>query len=842
MRRLVKLCAACAAALSIPVMIGTDTAHSVGNTSFDLGSGASTYVTISDTPALRLSDNFTIEAWVYLRDNTNETIIDKGPVYSYLFQIYPNGQSGLGLYGGFGGNYQWVYSSAVTLPQNQWNHVAITFTNATNGLKFYANGNLVSEHTPAGALVSSLGDVNLGRQEPGGCNCNLLNGRLDEVRIWSTARTQAQLQSTMGVEPPSDSAGLIAYWDFNDGSGSTVTNRTSGAGMNGTIVNFPGNSPWVAGVPRTSSTAAASGLGDALDNFVWGPSPQSSSNPWQYFEIPDDLSSATLLANWQKTGNEVVSHQNQWDNNRVNGNYPFVQYIHSPVTSAFGGSAALMLHADDSNKRASVGWKNTTGSTATIDLDATLKFAYPGNNFNGATYALHRGLSGTARYLLLDSGTMSTGSVATVTLDRSVEIQNGELIYLSVGNNGQYWWDHTIVTMSVAIPTPVNTVAPAVTGTVEPGETLSASSGTWTGSPSSFAYQWKRSTTANGSYSNIGGATANSYPLTNADNGYYFKVAVTASNAGGTSSAVLSSATGVVATTTSTTTSTTTTIWSTTSTVSPTTTAVRGTTTTVAQTVSVTTTTSSVSSVVPTAETTSGSVVSTETSLAGRDTIPQMTTPTFAPGSLSGTASRAATSTTAAPTTTLPPTTTIAVVTPVIGDVASGSAEVRIGGATEPSTVRREEGRLVVSAGGLTTSLAAVDDDGLVASLDENGNVRLRPGGKVRVELDGYAPETDVQAWLFSDPIRLGVIRTSATGTVSGDFALPDDVENGEHRMALVAAGADGNPVTVTIGVMVGQSEGGSGVTVWLIVLPIVLAVTGALMIPATRRRRESKA
>lgn len=812
-RRLAVAAAACIASAVIPVATGGDIARTVGNTSFDLGSGASTYVSIADSPALRLSDNFTIEAWVYLRDSGNETIIDKGPVYSYLFQIYPNGQSGLGLYAGYGGSYQWVYSSAVTLPQNQWNHVAVTFTNGANGLKFYANGNLVSQHTPAGALISSNGDVNLGRQEPGGCNCNLLQGRLDEVRIWSTARSQAELQSTMAIAPASDTSGLVAYWDFNDGAGSTVANRTSGSGMNGTIVNFPGNSPWVSGVPRVASGPSNSGLGSALANFVWGPSSQSSSNTWQYFEIPDDLSSATLLADWQRTGNEVVGHQNQWDNNRVNGSYPFVQYIQSPTSSAFGGDAKLMLHADNSNKRSALGWKNTTGATLTVDVDASLKFAYPSNNTDGATFALHRGLSGTPRYSLVTSGTLPSQSSSTFTIDESVQLQAGELVYLSVGNNGQYFWDHTIVDMSVNVAVPSVTAAPTVSGTAAPGQTLNATNGTWTGSPSTHAFQWKRASTVSGVYSDVVGANSNSYTLTGADVGYFFKVSVVASNVGGNSAPALSAATGLVSVPTTTTTTTTTTTAAT---------------TTVAPAVSTTSTVvASGSTVAP-----DPGLTVTATTLAGQSGVPRTTTPTFAPGSLTAVAS----TTTVAPTTT----TTTTVPAPVVGQVEAGAAEVRIGDSTEPVTVRREENRLVVSAGDLTASVAALDGDGAVAALDENGNVRLAAGGRIRIELDGFAAGAGVEAWLFSDPVRLGTATTSSTGTLSEVFVVPVDVEDGEHRVAVVAGDGSGETVTVTVGVMVGQWDSGPGIAVWLIVVPIVLAVLGALVIPATRRRRRT--
>jgi len=57
-------------------------------------------------------------------------------------------------------------------------------------------------------------------------------------------------------------------------------------------------------------------------------------------------------------------------------------------------------------------------------------------------------------------------------------------------------------TASVAGNAPVNTVAPAVTGTAQARQTLTTTNGTWTGVPTpTFTYQWQFGTT------NISGAT-----------------------------------------------------------------------------------------------------------------------------------------------------------------------------------------------------------------------------------------------------------------------------------------------------------------------------------------------
>jgi hypothetical protein len=77
---------------------------------------------------------------------------------------------------------------------------------------------------------------------------------------------------------------------------------------------------------------------------------------------------------------------------------------------------------------------------------------------------------------------------------------------------------------------PSNSVAPAITGTAQEGQTLTCSTGTWSGSPT-YTYQWKR----NGS--NIGSATNSTYTLVTADVGTSVKCTVTATNFLGSSTA-----------------------------------------------------------------------------------------------------------------------------------------------------------------------------------------------------------------------------------------------------------------------------------------------------------------
>jgi glucose/arabinose dehydrogenase len=94
-------------------------------------------------------------------------------------------------------------------------------------------------------------------------------------------------------------------------------------------------------------------------------------------------------------------------------------------------------------------------------------------------------------------------------------------------------------TYSAIAAAPSNAGAPTISGQARVDRTLTASTGTWSGSqPMSFAYQWRScASTAIGSCTDIAGATSNSYVPVQADIGLRLRVNVTATNTAGSASA-----------------------------------------------------------------------------------------------------------------------------------------------------------------------------------------------------------------------------------------------------------------------------------------------------------------
>lgn len=137
-----------------------------------------------------------------------------------------------------------------------------------------------------------------------------------------------------------------------------------------------------------------------------------------------------------------------------------------------------------------------------------------------------------------------TGS-ASVTAQGTVTCTFGSAIV--AGDQFSIPWTLTgespAATASNGPPTPVtapaNTALPAISGTPQVGQTLASSTGSWSGSPTSYAYAWSAGGTQ------VQAGTSNSYTAQAADVGKTITVSVTASNTAGSASAT-SAATSAV--------------------------------------------------------------------------------------------------------------------------------------------------------------------------------------------------------------------------------------------------------------------------------------------------------
>jgi len=86
---------------------------------------------------------------------------------------------------------------------------------------------------------------------------------------------------------------------------------------------------------------------------------------------------------------------------------------------------------------------------------------------------------------------------------------------------------------------PSNTAIPVISGTLNVGETLTTTNGTWDNSPTAYSYQWLRGG------ADISGATSNTYTLVGADEDEFISCKVTASNVYGSTDATSAQTTAI---------------------------------------------------------------------------------------------------------------------------------------------------------------------------------------------------------------------------------------------------------------------------------------------------------
>ncbi len=218
---------------------------------------------IQATLATAIGSPFTEEVWIYPTDAS----LDYRGVVGYhnaepkdrVPSIY---QRGYNVHFGFGDGTDWnsglTTSNPLTL--NKWNHIATTF-DGTN-YRVYVNGKEELNITSAAGKIP----VNNTNFRIGIVDNNFL-GKVDEVRIWSVARSAEDIRENMMHPLRGDEANLKAYYRFEEREGTTVFDLTSNA-QNGTMVSME------PATDRVASTAFNTWIGAESDSWStaanWG--------------------------------------------------------------------------------------------------------------------------------------------------------------------------------------------------------------------------------------------------------------------------------------------------------------------------------------------------------------------------------------------------------------------------------------------------------------------------------------------------------------------------------------------------------------------------------------------
>jgi Concanavalin A-like lectin/glucanases superfamily len=154
--------------------------------------GANALVTIADSPSLRLTNGMTLEAWVNptIVNRTWSDVIYKGNDNYYL-EATSSRKPPSPVGGGSTFGETW---GTAGLGANTWTHLAVTYDRVT--LRLYVNGVQVSSKARTQAIATSANPLQIGGDSLFG---QYFSGTIDEVRVYSSALSAAQVQADMAT-------------------------------------------------------------------------------------------------------------------------------------------------------------------------------------------------------------------------------------------------------------------------------------------------------------------------------------------------------------------------------------------------------------------------------------------------------------------------------------------------------------------------------------------------------------------------------------------------------------------------------------------------------------------
>ncbi len=169
-----------------------------------------------------------------------------------------------------------------TVNDGQWHNVALVIDGAAGTMTLYLDGQLVGSVSGSPQyLADSFNQIGTGYTDywpatPGGWYGFV--GQIDEVRVWSEARSAGEISQDMTTAPDGTEPGLEAYYPFDEGQGSTAYDQTPNHN-DGTLAGINGDLPtWIIG------SGQAIDLGD--DGITYNSSaPRQGPNNLQNFPI-----------------------------------------------------------------------------------------------------------------------------------------------------------------------------------------------------------------------------------------------------------------------------------------------------------------------------------------------------------------------------------------------------------------------------------------------------------------------------------------------------------------------------------------------------------------------------
>ncbi|HIA37023.1 MAG TPA: hypothetical protein EYN89_09930, partial [Flavobacteriales bacterium] len=204
---------------------------------------------------LSYSSAITLMCWInaadLVSDEWNNLIRQDWGEPNWLIQFYDFGTKlNFNIEDNTGTNFILNITVDPTTFENSWHHITATYDGSNQYL--YIDGVLAGTGSVSGGNVAFGGNSQpiyhaiASHSYPGNYN-ETFDGKIDEFTIWDIALDSTQIQTYMNCPPTGNEAGLVGYWNLEEGSGSTAVDQTLN-GNDGTI----DGATWSTDVPATN--------------------------------------------------------------------------------------------------------------------------------------------------------------------------------------------------------------------------------------------------------------------------------------------------------------------------------------------------------------------------------------------------------------------------------------------------------------------------------------------------------------------------------------------------------------------------------------------------------------
>lgn len=255
------------------------------------GTNGDDYVDLGDIPATSVK---TMECWVKFNDVIgSQELMNRSMLNNGIELLVYN--NNLAFFCMDGTNNSSVIYNSAGLVTGRWYHVAATWNGTDKStMRLYLDGKSVGTFNPGGQVLSGVSNTapsfKLGNWSQAG-SPRYFNGALDEVRIWDTERTQAQLQANMYQPLSLPQSGLLAYYMFDNGA--AIANGNN-AGRN-TVYDYSGN--------NRTGTVTNFALNGNVSNWT-----ESYAMVYPVMTSESAASASGFTANWNAPATGTVSH------------------------------------------------------------------------------------------------------------------------------------------------------------------------------------------------------------------------------------------------------------------------------------------------------------------------------------------------------------------------------------------------------------------------------------------------------------------------------------------------------------------------------------------------------